>query len=133
MENKTYAKDRGKKTFDWNKFLNKEHYTLKQLEKASLLSGDWVTCACGNQCNIIPRHNLGEPSDILLASLGRSFYHKIVEMQQDLFFKYNTKLKTQKNKYIISFNKNRRAAKKILKQIEKRSAKLIKEISCGKA
>jgi len=75
---KTYSELKGNKAFDWNAFLENppEKGSAEQWE-ASNLSGEWVTCACGNQCDIIPRSPLGCPEDYLLEKLGCIFYEDI--------------------------------------------------------
>jgi hypothetical protein len=65
---------------------------------------DWATCACGNQCAIIPRHPNGRPEDPLLDDLGLRFTMAISTQDEEL-------------------------AKYLLKEIEKRSAKLINELN----
>lgn len=37
------------------------------------LAGDWVTCACGEQDQRIPRHQVSCPKDAYLGRLGCSF------------------------------------------------------------
>lgn len=34
----------------------------------------WPTCACGQLCKALPRHNDGEPTDTRLSTLGCRFY-----------------------------------------------------------
>jgi len=70
---KTYAEANKKKPFDWNKFLSKKKISEKQWHDAYRLSTSWVTCACGNQCDIIPRMVDGHPKDKKLAFLGYTF------------------------------------------------------------
>jgi hypothetical protein len=41
------------------------------------LAASWVTCACGNQCSIIPRSMSGMPSDIKLQKLGQKFFNLV--------------------------------------------------------
>ncbi len=70
---KTYAESNSKPPFDWRKALQnalaqepeEEHY-----EAMMKLAADWVTCACGNQCEIIPRDNKGAPHDLVLSNAG---------------------------------------------------------------
>jgi len=105
---KTYAETRGQAPFDWNLFLEKainDPSSISDLEYGKIfhLSGTWVTCACGNQCAIIPRSIsgpfYGSPVDILLNTLGmalsqsvkawewleaRNILHKIGERSQVL-------------------------------------------------
>ena len=67
-------------------------------------ASNWVTCAVGNQCSVIPRHGNGYPLDKELYDLGISFDASIRV-------------------------KNWSFAKYILKAIEIRSAILIAELS----
>lgn len=100
----TYTEYRKKKPFDWNALLDKAikgELTEKEHDKACKLSASWVTCACGNQCSIIPRERNGEPLDGELYGLGLEFNQEVEEKR---------------------FNH----AKKTLAKIEKRSAYLIK-------
>src|SRR5690606_1285416 len=46
------------------------------------MAGSWVTCAVGNQCNIIPRTPEGVPRDIELYRLGINFYDSIYSMDR---------------------------------------------------
>lgn len=64
------------KNWDWYAFLNaskevKERY----YDKAEGLSEDWVTCACGQVCNMLPKvsnlHNI--PLDVDARYLGYHF------------------------------------------------------------
>jgi hypothetical protein len=69
------------------------------------LAGNWVSCACGNQCSIIPRREDGDgyPLDRELKNLGMSFYYAVREREV-------------------------KRSLEVLNQIETRSAQLIKEI-----
>jgi len=100
---KTYAESRGEKPFDWNKALeNPSDYPSGYLSE---LSGSWVTCACGNQCDVILRsEEEGCPEDPILCKLGVDF-----------------------NNCIDSRFWN--SAKQVLAQIEERSAFIINELS----
>jgi len=100
---KIYSESEGKTPFNWFEALNSENIDWNLLCD---LSSSWVTCACGNQCAIIPRHYFdGEPVDKILNNLGYDFNEVISERQP-----------------IKALN--------ILAKIEIRSAELIKEISC---
>jgi hypothetical protein len=70
------------------------------------LASDWVTCACGNQCAIIPRHFTGAPEDDVLYEEGKNFYE-----------------------YVES--EDWAKAKETLKKIEERSAEVIAETERG--
>lgn len=83
---KTYAETVGEVPFDWNLFLADPPLadTREHLE-ACTRAQYWTTCACGNQCAIIPRENTdavgssrrGSPSDGTLNGLGHQFYRFI--------------------------------------------------------
>lgn len=101
---KTHAEAQGREPFDWNEFLNKKEISESEWLEAKLLAGNWVTCACGNLCDIIPRYRgIPAPRDGILLSLGNSFSIQI-ECQ------------------------NRREAKVILAEIENRSAEILKDL-----
>ena len=101
----TYAEKKGEKPFDWNKFLeNPPEWGWEEHLDACDLSCQWVTCACGNQCDIIPRYPIGSPVDEELQYMGIDFDCEI------------KRAKWQK-------------AKEILAKIEKRSAELIFELT----
>lgn len=80
MSDKTYSETQGVPAFDWWKALenpqNHSHWDLCALAQS------WVTCACGNQCAIIPRdvhaRYPGQPVDEGLSALGIRF-HSLVE------------------------------------------------------
>ena len=104
---KTYAEQKYRKPFNWNAFLDKaltEPVSEQEHEEVSRLSGNFITCACGNQCETIPRYNDGTPLDDHLENLGMDFYDDICKG-------------------------NYQRAKSTLSEIEKRSAFLIKEQS----
>lgn len=100
----TYAESQGRQPFDWNQFLSTEEHTDEEWEEASWLAAEWPTCACGNQCSIIPRDYMtGKPEDMTLYCLGMVFSNAID-------------------------GKSVQEAKEILMKIEKRSAELIAKI-----
>ena len=84
----TYTEKNNKEPFDWNTFLNKKEITQEEWENASELSADWVTCSCGNQCDLIPRHqrkqsyfsSKGAPKDNILRALGLEF-NELIKLQ----------------------------------------------------
>lgn len=69
---KTYAETQNEKPFDWNKALAVEP-TEDQWEDMKGMASNWVTCACGNQCDVIPRDKNGRPYDDELIDLGFRF------------------------------------------------------------
>jgi len=74
---KTFSESRGHKPFNWYEALNAEHIDWDNL---SLKASSWITCACGNQCDVIPRDAFGMPHDITLQKLGglNGFYGSIL-------------------------------------------------------
>lgn len=113
---KTYAETQGKKPFDWNAFLEKESYTEDELYQAIDSAIDWVTCACGNQCDVIPRGYDGKPLDRRLKKLGREFFVCIKTMYY--YFKADEE----------QFENCRHLAISTLHAIEARSQEIINQI-----
>lgn len=115
---KTYAESQKEPPFDWNSFLNMPYkrFDFDKLGKAKSLAGNWITCACGNQCDVIPRHSEGTPDDLKLANLGVSFYTAI----QGMFNTYG--FKEDDFAYYVE------RAKELLTQIEFRSSEIILEL-----
>jgi hypothetical protein len=76
---KTYTEKQGQESFDWNNFLdNPPEKGSEEHLKAVILSAEWVTCACGNLCDIIPRSKVGTPMDDELEILGLNFNDEII-------------------------------------------------------
>lgn len=115
---KTYSETKNKKPIHWNLILQpnrKRKLTRKQLLIMEKKSAGWITCACGNQCDIIPRSSFGgRPFDEPLYRLGVRFHSLIAEMH------YNFGDDEAVEVYRVG-------AVDTLKKIEKRSALLIKE------
>ena len=102
---KTYAESEGHAVFNWNAFLENAHLVgSAEQDNARTLSGSWVTCACGNQSNFIPRNWEGVPLDDELEGLGVVF-----------------------SDHINSGYWN--SSKKVLAQIEEKSAFIINQLS----
>jgi hypothetical protein len=114
---KTYTEIQGKAPFDWNAFLSKESYTEEELLQAKGLSKEWVTCACGNLCNVIPRYDNGEPEDIMLVIRGASFHVCISMMYASL------------NNNVSKFYYHKEKAIFTLHAIEQRSQQIINELN----
>ena len=70
---KTYVEAQGHTAFDWNAFLNRDDITEQEWRDAQVRSMSWVTCACGNLCDAIPRFPSGIPEDPRLSELGSKF------------------------------------------------------------
>lgn len=109
---KTYTETQGEKPFNWNEAIQRgiDGLIVEYSEEHELLiklSQSWVTCPCGNQCDVIPRIEGGVPEDDKLSDLGVSFSMEVEDFEW-------------------------KEAKEILARIEKRSAELINEINSGK-
>lgn len=114
-----YSVTRSREAIDWWKELDwlqtlkdkkkKKNYCETESErdrreKLEFKAQDWVTCACGNQCSIIPRDRWnGHPLDPQLFILGGDFFMHID-------------------------NRNYAKAAVTLMEIEARSSELITEI-----
>lgn len=118
---KTYSETKRRKPFNWNEFLNKDKYTIKELEKAEKLANSWVTCACGNQCSIIERVG-DEPIDNILRALGYTFVQDIKNLYRKELYKNDS---CYKDIYSKTINQYKKEAKSTLLKIEKRSSYLI--------
>jgi hypothetical protein len=102
-----YSETQGKPFIDWNERVNRkpETVTEEEWEQWAEDAGTWVTCACGNLCDLIPRDkDTGMPLDKRLFNLGTDFFTVMCYKALDL-------------------------ARSILAQIEQRSAHLIAEIN----
>jgi hypothetical protein len=114
---KIYSQVNKKKKFDWHKALSVDcnDMTDKYAQDLNVRSKSWVTCACGNQCAVIPRSNDGQPLDDMLEKLGAAFHNYGIGPMQFNIFCDNQKAANEHRKIAISY----------LKKIEKRSAQLI--------
>lgn len=68
--------------FDWYVELYKAIENEPNIHKYVELnrrSCQWVTCACGQLCQKLPRTEIGEPRDTCLANMGLDFSIKISE------------------------------------------------------
>jgi hypothetical protein len=100
---KTYSETKAEQPIDWNERLTQKSITEEEWEEWYEDASNWVTCACGNQCDTIPRDIFtGEPKDDYLCDLGALFAGAIA-------------------------SKNITSARKTLAKIEKRSAELIQQ------
>lgn len=80
MSEPTYAEEHGKKPFDWSVFLKRaitREVSKEEMWEAQYLAARWVTCACGNQCSMLPRFVDGEPKDEQLSAMGSDFNNAI--------------------------------------------------------
>lgn len=68
--------------FCWFEFLNqpKSDFSKEDLKDACELSNNWITCACGQLCNSLPRQeNSNAPIDPILNHLGLDFMENICD------------------------------------------------------
>lgn len=97
---KSYQEEVQGDSFDWNAAIDTCIVLgMRTTPEMKMKAGSWVTCACGNQCAIIPRTD-GRPVDRKLQELGLKFMYAI------------------ESSFLLK-------AEDILKAIETRSAKLI--------
>jgi len=71
--------------FDWIEILqflsdggnisSDQRYVLMHMSK------DWVTCACGQFCKVLPKTQTGAPKDNELKTLGTAFYDYVRDRQ----------------------------------------------------
>lgn len=116
--NTTYTQLSGRKPFDWFKALEAKNIKTLSIMGASDLSfrsSNWVTCAVGNQCGIIPRDNIGRPIDEKLLELGNVFSHNITALRSHINWPQDAE-------------HFRKIALETLNKIEQRSSEIIKEI-----
>lgn len=75
---KTYAESKTRRAFDWNTALrNAIDGSQEDRYKMTTLAANWITCACGNLCSVIPRDHHGAPLDKDLRELGAAFYNRV--------------------------------------------------------
>lgn len=117
---RSYAESREHVSFDWNAFLKQDKHTLNDLMDARKHARWWTTCACGAQCEIIPRNEIGAPIDDELRYLGEKFYLEISSMCQE----FNKGQYGRPNDFI----NYKELAISLLHHIEKRAQILIYEI-----
>jgi hypothetical protein len=100
---KTFAETQGKENFNWFKFLNQKEISEKDWFDAELLSKDWITCACGNQCSLIPRSGyLNHPWDDELRSLGFLFNLQIRGQKKGTAMETLLKIETRSSELIYN-------------------------------
>jgi hypothetical protein len=93
---KTFAESEGKESFNWFKFLNQKEIMPKDWVSAQRISMDWVTCACGNQCSVIPRSDYNNaPMDYELRRLGYDFNSQILKRYKVEAIKTLVKIETR--------------------------------------
>lgn len=77
---KTYSELKSHPAFNWKTAIEnaiKEGVDFELKLWLDTQASQWVTCAVGNQCDIIPRMNCGAPNDHTLRDLGNQFYLEI--------------------------------------------------------
>jgi hypothetical protein len=65
--------------FDWFAFLNQDIESVSEdyFDEANSLADNWVTCACGQLCKVLPRGSGNHPMDEELYNLGMDFAYEI--------------------------------------------------------
>lgn len=90
--------------FDWNYFLNKTRRTSAEWTDASQVAGNFVTCACGNQCFKIPRDSEGVPEDEILGELAVEFSFRITGSRRKRALETITKIEKRASEILIEMN-----------------------------
>ncbi len=114
---KTYSEANNEQPFDWRKALAPDcrEMLLEDQKAMAELAQAWVTCACGNQCDALPRDQDGAPTDPELEYLGGEFYINVRDMHH-LHADHELA------------NLERQKALKTLNKIEARSGRLLKQM-----
>lgn len=123
---KSYTeKKRHKKPFNWIEALGhpQNMYDWEKMAIMTSKASNWVTCACGVQCSVLPRNQLGEPRDPKLALYGRLFNDHIQKMND---FHIET------DRLSMYFEFARVNAIATLHKIERRSAYLLRKLMAKK-
>lgn len=122
----TYCEKKGHDYIDWNARLARAHEaSAEELKRWVEDARDWVTCACGNQCEAIPRTRKGVPLDGALYSLGSMFaamMRLLYELPADRTSEFGKK----------RLHTHIEDATEILRSIELRSAQILAEIGGAK-
>ena len=124
---KKYTETKSKAPFDWFKALSKDCKDMNEKEVKELAnkSRDWVTCACGNQCAIIPRGEEGIPVDKKLHTLGSNFHGSGISRMENAMYNYFDE--HENKKYLKQANTWRLKSIDTLTKIEARSKELIED------
>ena len=80
----TYSAFMHEDEFNWNEFLSQKNISQGLWRDAIEMANSWVTCACGNQCAIIPRDKSGQPNDEKLMRLGAKFWEDICRREDGM-------------------------------------------------
>jgi hypothetical protein len=113
------------KNFDWFDFLKLDINEMSEeyCDKAIELSGQWVTCACGQLCSGLPKYGPNnEPRDEELYELGMKFMFRVKNLSdtRNDFFATNEEPYLRERFYHIRLHLNT-----ILCSIEARSSLLL--------
>ena len=78
-----YSEKHSRWIYDWPTIINDLEaglYSKQSMRECKRAAYDWVTCAVGNQCALLPRNKNGLPADFNAAHLGRAFAQYIEAM-----------------------------------------------------
>lgn len=123
-----YVEREKQEPLDWNLELSKTEFTVAEIQELSKLAGNWVTCACGNLCEVIPRTEDGKPKDDQLRLLGTEFYGLVLEQEGHIREQQNIEdIRNDNKKYLASLYLLHEAGK-ILARIEKRASEILDQM-----
>lgn len=128
MNNELYVETKHKPVFNWHHFLRQEDYTHDELDDARDLAVNWVTCAVGHQCAIIPRDEDGWPLDKILQDRGQAFYDLLDSWDNAYSYHYDE----EEDGKPFNHKAYQEKALALLLEIEQRSAELIQQIKGGR-
>ena len=70
--------------WDWYAFLDASEEIKEEFsEDAIVFAKSWITCACGQICNVLPKTVFGSPSDRRARYLGLDFNSQIQDENWD--------------------------------------------------
>jgi hypothetical protein len=108
MSQKTYAEVQSEESFDWRialKEATERELSDDEWEELGEKSNDWVSCACGNMCSIIPRDHVGRPKDEYLAGLGETFNDNIDDKDPEEALKTLCEIEKRSEYLILQIDK----------------------------
>jgi hypothetical protein len=81
----TYSEKTNNRPLNWFEALSDPDISDERWQKLREFAGQWTTCACGNQCYILPRYSGGQPIDKILATLGgdEGFFGAVKDRDKD--------------------------------------------------
>jgi hypothetical protein len=102
----SYNEAAGNPPFDWKAAIECAE-TDDQWKNLAIMAKSWTTCACGNQCDVIPRFPDGEPVDEELSIYGVSFMRAIKIKNKRISLRILETIEIRSNYLITQINKQK--------------------------